>query len=428
MLYTDVYYDNEKVAAAMEKHNFLRDLDFLRLSVAEGKLLNKKLHKFIQKLKEFYSFLGEKEICQPFKTEFVSDLINLDYWQEILSNKMYEVEDHEKYLYSESFRILMQNKIHPSIQGIIFLIGFIGNAILLTIFSKHKELRTASGMMILNLAFCDSFNLIINIPLFYIYMSYSELITGSSLCIIFRFVSQLGIAVSIYSVVMISIQRYLAFANVFKTHKCVGLFRKSNRLTSNVSILSVWLIGVSIAIPHSINAGMYKNNCYGVSQSDDGLSKFISPFNFVLFCVIPITFITGLSIATACIIRGSISDMPGEPIGMDKHIKSRIVSSRVLISLAVVSALSYIPYYAFVFLHSLVNFGLEKSKFIAVFLVLYTLTFVNCCFNPIALYIFSCNFRNYFNKYLLFCIFIKQKDNSRKHSNEKTSSSFVTRL
>ncbi|PSN55728.1 hypothetical protein C0J52_28495 [Blattella germanica] len=426
MLYTDVYYDNEKVAAAIEKHNSLRDLGYLSSAITEIKNVNKKLQVIIQKLKEFYSFLGDTEIYPPFKTEFVSDLIDLDYWQNMLSNKTYEVEDHEKYFHTESFRIIIQERIQPVFQGIIFIVGFIGNVILLIIFAKHKEMRTIPSMIILNLAFCDSINLLLNIPTFYSYSVSSKWEYGVGACILFRFSRQLGIAVSIYSVVMISIQRYLAFANLFKTHKCS--FTVSTRLTSFLSILLVWIIGAGIGGVHSINAGVYKNHCYASSEDQINFSKFISSFDFVVFCIIPITSITVLSIATARIIKASISDMPGESIGMDKHIKTRIISSRVLISLAVFSALSYLPYYGFMFVYSFVDYVLDPSSYQVLFFIFYTLSFANCCFNPIALYIFSGNFRKYFNKYL-FCKTIESRDDSQKQSSTgTTTSSLETRL
>jgi hypothetical protein len=74
-------------------------------------------------------------------------------------------------------------------------------------------------------------------------------------------------------------------------------------------------------------------------------------------------------------------------------IQARAVSWNVLIALAIVSAISYIPLYPLLFLYAWTDFRMYPTSYYVVFFVTYTLLFGNSCFNPIALYIVSRKFR-----------------------------------
>jgi hypothetical protein len=114
--------------------------------------------------------------------------------------------------------------------------------------------------------------------------------------------------------------------------------------------------------------------------------------------------------------------LPGEAIGMQAVIHARAISSNVLIALAIVSAISYIPFYFLFFLQAWTDFSMYPTTYYVVFLIIYTLTFGNSCFNPIALYIVSSKFRGYFNKYLL----CRREKNTTENSTGISTGSTVT--
>ena len=424
LTYSNVFEQNEKYNASKNQVSSLQSLEALNKALEEMNITVQMINKFVQEQEKFHTYLENNTLHQNFKTEQMLYVSNVTLWRKELQKRKNNLALYEKYIADKRFEELLNKKIQPILHGIIFTFGIIGNLILLLIFARHKEMRNPPSMMILNLTLADTFNLPINIPAFLIYLTSSSWDYGEGLCITFRFLRQLGIAVSIYSIVIISIQRFLALTQMFKNN---GFGSKlSTRSKSILLILSVWVLGSLIATPHAIHAGVYEGQCYGAPRDSHDYAKFITLFDLVLFCAIPLTLIATLSVATAFIIKRSVRNIPGEAMGMDKYIKTRIVSANVLIALTVVSAASYFPYYLFMFLFAWENPEIETQSFQIIFFVVYTLVFANCCFNPLALYIFSHKFRRYIHKYL-FCRKIKGFDGP-KHSGGTTSSSFITKI
>ncbi|KAJ9582294.1 hypothetical protein L9F63_003423 [Diploptera punctata] len=424
---TNIYFANEAANEFLDEYNSKRNLTYIEKAIKGNENIILLLEDFVPYLKEYEIFMGNEQLHESFNNPFTQHVTDRVYWEELVLNITKEIERNKVFLSEESYRILIQEKIQPAIQGIIFIIGLVGNVILMIIFARHEEIRCPPNMMILNLAIGDVLNLIINIPTFYTYFVSSSWDYGDGLCKGFRFFRQVGIVVSIYSVVMISIQRFIALKHLFSTS--TNAFIMSSKMKSALVILSVWVLAMLLATPHTIHAGVYNGNCYGASiELHSYYSTFITLFDFILFCTIPVIIIITLSLSSSYAIKTSVKNMPGESMGMDHHIKSRIVSSNILIGLSFVSAVSYIPLYLFMFIYAWSDIQVESSTYIAIYLVLHTLTFANCCFNPISLYIFSKKFRRYFNRYLI-CSKLKDvSDTSKQTSTGTNSSNLETKL
>ncbi|PSN55727.1 hypothetical protein C0J52_28494 [Blattella germanica] len=416
-LYVDILDANKRVDEEIEKSNSNKNSDLTPL-VLEARAALEFIQSYIDKVKAFKVFLGKNEIHKPFDTDLIYYLTDLDIWESEYLNRTLLLKSYEKYKSEETSNDILREKVQPIIQTILLVIGFIGNALLLTIFARHKEIRTAPSMMILNLALGDVFHLLINVPMYYWYTESTEWTLGDGLCIAFRFGRQLGIGVSVYSILMISLHRFLALTYMFKRN----FFKMTLRTKIFLSIFTVWVIGSLIGVPHSIHAGVYNGHCYGGDKIRHSYYiPFITLFDFIFICVVPLSVIVISSLATAYQIKDSVRKMPGESMFMDKHIKKRIVSARVMIALTVFSALSYIPFYLFQLLESWTELGIDNFEYNVIRDVTYTLNFANCCFNPIAIYIFSHKFRKYFNK-SLFCRRAKEDKFLRQTTSGTTSS------
>ncbi|KAJ9582293.1 hypothetical protein L9F63_003422 [Diploptera punctata] len=421
-----IYNQNEKYKQSMAVYNSTQKIEDLNMALTELKNTVSLLKDFVNQQDIFISFMRNNNLnlYDNFQTGYMLYLTNIQHWKKYLQDREEELKIFEQYASNKKFENLLHSKIQPTVHGLIFAVGFVGNVVLLIIFIRHKEMRNPPSMMILNLTLADAFNLPVNIPVFLIYLTSHSWNYGEVLCIAFRFLRQLGITVSIYSIVVISIQRFLALTQIINAKYNGWCPKLVVRLKSILLIVSVWIIGSLIATPHTINAGIYDGQCYGAPKENNGYDKFITLFDFVLFCGIPLTIIATLSIATALLIRKSVRNIPGESMGMDKYIKTRIVSANVLIALTVVSAASYFPYYLFMFLYAWKYIQINTQEFQITFFITYTFVFANCCFNPIALYIFSGKFRKYFQKYL-FCKTIESFNNARKMSSGTTTSTFI---
>jgi len=390
----------EKANNLTEKYNTFGHLSDLEKSIEEGEIVKEMIRNISENVKMTNNFSRTHELERYFVTNFTTQLLDSNFWELQLENKTKELEKAIRYIQDETVRILLHESVQPVVQGIIFMIGFVGNGVMIIIFARHGDLHTATNMMLLNLAIGDVLNLTINIPIFYSYTVSTRWRFGLHLCKAYRFLRQLAIGVSIYSIVALSVQRFLAVTqfDIFRCHGC----RIPKNLKSFLIISSVWLAGCMIAVPHTVNAGIYEENCYGASDQNDYYQKTITLIDLLLFCVIPLTSITAFSVSSAYRLKMSIQKLPGEAVGMQAAIQARAVSSNVLIALAIVSAISYIPLYLLLFLYAWTDFRMYPATHYVVFIITYTLLFGNSCFNPIALYIVSSKFRGYFNRYL-FC-------------------------
>lgn len=423
--YYRIHAVEEKANNLTEKYNAFRHINDLKKSIEAGELVKEMIRNMSENVKITNNYSQTYNLERYFVTNFTIQLLDLNFWESQLENKTKELENVSRYVQEETVRILLQEFVQPAIQGIIFMIGFFGNGVMIIIFTREKDIRTATNMMLLNLAIGDMLNLIVNIPVFYSYAVSTRWRFGLHLCKAYRFLRQLGISVSIYSIVVLSVQRFIAVTQYdsFRYYGC----RIPKNLKSGLTILFVWLTGCMIAVPHTVHAGIYDENCYAASAQNDHFPKAITLTDLLLFCVIPLSSIIVFSILSAYHLKKSIRKLPGEAVGMEALIQSRAVSSNVLIAMAIVSAISYIPFYLLHFLYIWTDFKVYPKTYYVVFIIAYTLIFGNSCFNPIALYIVSSKFRGYINRYLL-CRRERQTTENRNRISSATSLNTETTL
>jgi hypothetical protein len=297
------------------------------------------------------------------------------------------------------------------VHGTLFLIGFIGNVILFLIFARHKEMLSSNNIIILNLAIGDSFSLICNIIVSYMFNLSNSMAVGFLVCLSITLFIPLSTGVCVYSVTMLSIQRYIALAQLGRDRGCIIL----RRFSSAMFICTIWILACASAVPQFLKTGFYEDYC------TVDLTGFVTLFNVVVYCVIPLLLMATFSIATSWKMRESVRKMPGEVLGQQKVRSARTRSANILVALILVFAISYIPYYLFLLAYK--YFNLERIGFDRMFIISYSLVFVNSCCNPIALYAASANFRQYFNKYLLWFYHFILKCCGKKEDGESVSQS-----
>ena len=292
------------------------------------------------------------------------------------------------------------------LHGALFIVGFIGNSILLLIFARHREMRSASNVIILNLAIGDTLSLISNIIVSYMFGLSDSMLVGLLICLSITLFIPLSTGVCVYSVTMLAIQRYTAIVSLGKDHGC----RLLRRFSSLLFICAIWILAAASAVPRFLETEIHETYC--AVQ----ITGFNTVFNVVVYCVIPLLTTVAFYTVTSIIMRRSVHKMPGEVVGQRRVRNARTRSANILIGLTVVFAISYVPYYLFLFLYH--YFNVEKLGFLQMFIISYTLIFVNSCCNPVALYAASGNFRQHFNRYLQWCCHFGL-NYSRKKNSEK---------
>ncbi|XP_076144182.1 galanin receptor type 1b [Alosa pseudoharengus] len=144
--------------------------------------------------------------------------------------------------------------IVPVIFGCIFLLGIFGNTLVIIVIGRVKSRRSRSttNIFILNLSIADLTFLLICVPFQATIYSLPEWIFGAFLCKCVHYFVTVSMLVSIFTLVAMSIDRYIAVVHSKKS-PCIR-----NRKNALVGVCVIWLLSFIFAIPvaqHQILTG-----------------------------------------------------------------------------------------------------------------------------------------------------------------------------
>ncbi|KAJ9582957.1 hypothetical protein L9F63_022718, partial [Diploptera punctata] len=227
------------------------------------------------------------------------------------------VEQHEL----EEKMIFLDHVIRPIVLGIIFIVGIIGNIVLLLVFINYKDMRTAPNAMIINLNISDILCLFVNILFYLLETTVTDWTLGTIVCKLYRFGRYLTLGLSIYSLVFISIQRFLALTDYLSFEfKC----RFFGKFQSTLNVIFIWILASAIASPRAIKAHVPYQVCMSGTTEDKDFYKALSYVDFALFCGFPLLIISVTSGLTSARLKSSVKYMPGETIGLEEVKKARV--------------------------------------------------------------------------------------------------------
>jgi gastrin-releasing peptide receptor/ATP-dependent RNA helicase UAP56/SUB2 len=264
---------------------------------------------------------------------------------------------------------------------ILYTVAIAENGLLVFIFFRHREMRSDRNIIILNLAVADILSVLSNASLQIIFIYGGPFQRAKVYYRIADLSLEVSTGVCIYSIVVLSIQRYFAVFPSYKCREC-GFARRFN---STLFVLGLWAVGCVPQIIHVTTNMSFR--AWAMR-------------NLILYCVIPIVAIATFYLMTSWRLRQSVRKMPGEAMRQETARHARVRSSNVLIALIVVFVISYTPIQLFRFIE-LWYFG-GGYLFDYVDLIAYSLLSLNSCFNPVALYVASGTFRRYYNRYICY--------------------------
>ncbi|XP_075068433.1 leukotriene B4 receptor 1-like isoform X2 [Mixophyes fleayi] len=219
-----------------------------------------------------------------------------------------------------------------AILSIAFIIGFPGNVFVIwTVLTRMKK-RTVTCLLILHLAMADVM-LILTAPLFLSLLSTGSWIFGNIICKMCHYISCLSMYASIFLITFMSIDRFLAVAIPFTSHK----LRRKPIVRSIV--LAIWVLASLLAIPmvlyravipkndrelcipvHSLEKEPYKHIIF--QYTFETMLGFVIPFTIIVFCYIYI----GIRLRSA-------------------KFQTKHKTSRLVIMIIVTFALFWLPYH-----------------------------------------------------------------------------------
>lgn len=138
----------------------------------------------------------------------------------------------------------------PSVSGTTFLIiaystvmavGLVGNCCLVFVITRQKEMHNVTNIFIANLSCSDILMCIVCLPVTVVYTLMDRWILGEVLCKLTPFIQCISVTVSIFSLVLIAMERYQLIIHPTGWKPVVG--------QSYMAVVATWVVACLISLP-----------------------------------------------------------------------------------------------------------------------------------------------------------------------------------
>ena len=299
--------------------------------------------------------------------------------------------------------IVLHYFICPILFGIITLVGIFGNSLVIYVIISEKKWRTVMNIMLLNLAIAD-LSFVIVCPPFTAYRDLTYLlgwkmsgIPAMVICKLMNYLLNVTVYVTIYTLVLISIIRYLAIS---------GLDNRTKRIRSHKNvvriIIIIWMVMLTANTPILKHYGLDD----GVCQIDSGAAGKIMFTTFTAFAyVIPLITIVLFSTRVRKRIQKQSSVALRENYSSHQH---KVRASRLLVFIVATFAILWLPVHLYLMIGYWGSLPEQHSELLdTIAFVSRCMAYSNSCLNPIIYNFVSKEFRESFHR----VIFCRKKEN-----------------
>jgi r-opsin len=373
---------------------------------------------FIQEVSDVRNFTISHNLTGVITNFRIELLLDIQYWEYLLQNKTEDLLSLEK----KKIPVVINKYVRPSLFVIIFVIGLAENGVLITIFARYPKIRKYRNMIILNLSIADTLSLIVNLPVFHLYESISW-DASPEIAQIFMFYRILCFGVSVFSAVALCLQRFSTTLKL--TSRNGSILRQSTRYNCILVIATVWLLSILFAVPHGLYSCIYSEKCFNTNvEFHSKIANALFTIDLISLSIIPVIVITTLYWLTVRHLKLRALSLPVNMPEYQKAYQRKLLlrSKNVLILTPIIFAVTSLPYYFYITTDSFLGTDINSLSYTIVKGVLYCMIFVNCTFNPTALYFTSGTFRSYIKMNFFWCKRHKNKHTSQKQPERVLSS------
>ncbi len=279
----------------------------------------------------------------------------------------------------------------PVVYGCSFVIGIIGNGMVVAVIYRHMKLKTVANVFVLNLAISD-LTFLITLPLWATFtaMGYHWPF-GTFLCKASAGLVIFNLYTSIFFLTALSIDRYLAIVHPVRSRRQRTLFY------ANLTCVLIWLFALLLSAPTALSRDVYdignSTLCAVWHHSEQiHLLVTLSVLKSVLGFLVPFLVI----ITCYCLIGRALLDSRGL---LRKSVRSREDETLRMIAATVLAFfVCWAPHQAFHFMELLATLGVvENCQTLDVIDTAMPFTicisYLNSCVNPILYGFVGHNFR-----------------------------------
>ena len=314
----------------------------------------------------------------------------------------------------ERFYFVLWMIVTPILFGIIFLLGTGGNCLVVYVILAKPALRTVTNLLLLNLAIADIAFLLICVP----FTAYKYVAVtwpfGDILCKVVKYFLYVSAYVTIYTLVAISVLRYLTMVwNAITKH-----LRTRRNVT--LLIIFIWIVVLSVNAPalwiHRVKSYQSYSYC---GMEDKAVGPLFISF-FIFSYILPLFIICFLYLL---IVWHLHKNKKVSSLKQDRGKDRTTHVAKVIFTVVLVFGISWLPLHV----NSLVaKYGsLPSGSWYEVFRVLWNcLAYGNSCANPFIYNYVSAEFKKAF-KETMGC---SKNNNNRRNLAEPATKTELTHI
>ncbi|XP_047192213.1 neuropeptide Y receptor Y2, like isoform X3 [Scophthalmus maximus] len=267
----------------------------------------------------------------------------------------------------------------------IIVLGVLGNSLVIYVIYRFKSLRTVTNFFIANLAVADLLVNTLCLPFTLVYTLQGEWKFGGTLCFLLPYAQGLAVHVSTVTLNVIALDR----------HRCI-VYHLETRMRKDVCfgvIALTWVLSAVLASPLAIfreygsftlEPGHTIQVCTEKwpGKSTDGTVYSISMLLLQYF--LPLSIISFAYVRIWSKLRGHVSpaESGGAGAGSERH-RRRRKTTKMLVTMVVVFAVSWLPYHAFQLATDIDSAVLDMRDFHLLYTVFHVVAMCSTFANPL---------------------------------------------
>lgn len=311
--------------------------------------------------------------------------------------------------------------------GSMVVVATGGNLIVIWIVLAHRRMRTVTNYFLVNLSVADAMVSTLNTCFSLVFILNAHWPFGEAFCKISTFVAVLSVCASVFTLVAISIDRYLAIMYPLRP-------RMSRMATLNITV-AIWVGAGVMAFPNVLFAATYQqhvsagNNILCILEWPDGSTshshdEFI--YNVLLmvlnyFLPIGAMCFTYTRVGVELWGSRSIGEINAKQL---ESIRSKRRVVKMMIVVVIIFAVCWLPYHVYFLVTYHHPEMLEAAYIQQVYLGIYFLAMSNSMYNPIIYCWMNSRFRRGFKRVFRWCPFIRLTDDD---ASDKRNHATMTR-
>ncbi|XP_027796806.2 neuropeptide Y receptor type 6 [Marmota flaviventris] len=273
---------------------------------------------------------------------------------------------------------------------VVLIVGLFGNlSLIIIIFKKQREAQNVTNILIANLSLSDILVCIMCIPFTVVYTLMDHWIFGNTMCKLTSYVQSVSISVSIFSLVLIAIERYQLIVNPRGWKPSIS--------HAYWGITFIWLISLLLSIPLFLSYHLTDEPFRNLSLPTDiythrvaCIEKWPSKMNQLLFStsLFMLQYFVPLGFILICYLKIVICLCKrNRKVDWKRENESRLSEYKrintMLISIVVTFGACWLPLNIFNVIFDWYHEVLMSCQHNLVFVVCHLVAMVSTCINPL---------------------------------------------